>query len=133
VTVKPPRLFTAAQLKELRPPEILDGTRFVARGFNVVFGASGAYKSFYVLGAALRLAQSIPVVYLAAEGAGGLSARVDAWCDYHKLPPGNIQFVCEEVNLRESSSVVSLGKAIASHKPQILTIDTIARCMVGGD
>lgn len=130
---KSPRLFTAAQLKELRPPEILDGTKFVARGFNVVFGASGAYKSFYVLGAALRLAQSIPVVYLAAEGAGGLSARVEAWCDYHKLPPGDIQFVCEEVNLRETAAVAALGRTIGPLKPQMLTIDTMARCMVGGD
>jgi hypothetical protein len=133
MTHPPLRLFSAAQLKELPPPAFLDGSRFVARGFNVVFGASGAYKSFYVLGMALRLAQSIPVVYLAAEGAGGLSARVEAWCDYHQLPPGNIQFVCEEVNLREPGAVASLGNAIAPLRPQMLTIDTLARCMVGGD
>jgi hypothetical protein len=127
------RLFTAEQLKELPPPEVLDGTRFVARGFNVIFGASGAYKSFYVLDAALRLAQMMPVVYLAAEGAGGLSARVEAWCDYYKLPPGNLHFVCEEINLREPAHVATLGKTIAHLKPQMLTIDTLARCMVGGD
>ena len=129
----PIRLFTAEQLKELPPPEFLDGSRFVSRGFNIIFGASGAYKSFYVLSAALRIAQTKPVVYLAAEGAGGLNARVEAWCEHYKSPPGQIHFVCQEINLREPPAVTALAKAVSSLKPQTLVIDTLARCMVGGD
>lgn len=129
----PLRLYSADQLKELPPPTFLDGTRFVAQGFNVIFGASGAYKSFYVLGSVLQIAQTRSVVYLAAEGAGGLSRRVEAWCDYYKSSPGNIHFVCEEVNLRDPAAVKHLALSIASLKPENLVIDTLARCMVGGD
>lgn len=129
----PLRLIRADQLNTLPPTEILSGTRFVARGLNVVFGASGAYKSFYVLDAALRVAQSLPVAYVAAEGAGGLNGRVSAWCEYHQLPPGNLYFICQEVNLRDSDAVVALGKALNPISPKLIVIDTLARCMLGGD
>lgn len=127
------RLIRADKLHELPPTETLSGTRFIARGLNVVFGASGAFKSFYVLGAALRTAQSLPVAYIAAEGAGGLGGRVGAWCDYHKTPPGNLSFICEEINLRDSAAVSSLAAVLKPLKPQLIVIDTLARCMVGGD
>lgn len=129
----PLRLIRADQLNTLPPTEILSGTRFVARGLNVVFGASGAFKSFYVLDAALRTAQSLPVAYVAAEGAGGLNARVSAWCKYHKLPPGDLHFICEEVNLRDTAAVNRLGLTLNPIKPKLIVIDTLARCMVGGD
>lgn len=129
----PLRLIAADKLSELPPTEILGETRFVARGLNVVFGASGAFKSFYVLDAALRTARSLPVAYVAAEGAGGLYGRVSAWCDYYKSSPGNLHFICEEVNLRDPEAVARLGSALAPIKPKLIVIDTLARCMIGGD
>lgn len=129
----PLRLIRADQLNTLPPTEILSGTKFVARGLNVVFGASGAFKSFYVLDAALRTAQLAPVAYVAAEGAGGLNGRVSAWCDYHKSAPGDLHFICEEVNLRDSAAVANLSRALSPVKPKLIVIDTLARCMVGGD
>lgn len=129
----PLRLIRADQLNTLPPTEILSGTRFVARGLNVVFGASGAFKSFYVLDAALRTAQSLPVAYVAAEGAGGLSARVSAWCKYHNSPPGDLHFICEEINLRDTTAVNRLGLALNPVKPKLIVVDTLARCMIGGD
>lgn len=129
----PLRLIRADRLHELPPTEILSGTKFVARGLNVVFGASGAFKSFYVLDAALRIAQESPVVYVAAEGASGLAARVNAWCDYRKLHPGNLHFLCEEVNLRDSAAIAKLSSVFSPLKPKLIVIDTLARCMVGGD
>ena len=129
----PLRLIRADRLHELPPTEILSGTRFVARGLNVVFGASGAFKSFYVLDAALRIAQSLPVAYVAAEGAGGLNGRVGAWCKYYDSTPGDLHFVCEEINLRDSTAVNRLGQALNPVKPKLIVIDTLARCMIGGD
>lgn len=129
----PLRLYKADQLGELPPTKLIDGTKLVAGSLNVVFGASGAYKSFYVLGTALQVAQTLPTVYVAAEGAGGLNARVAAWCQYHQLPPGNLHFICQEVNLREPAAIIGLCKAIAPVKPQLIIIDTLARCMIGGD
>lgn len=129
----PLRLIRADRLSELPATEILGGTRLVARGLNVVFGASGAYKSFYVLDIALRIAQSTPVAYVAAEGAGGLNGRVSAWCTYHDCPPGDLHFICQEVNLRDSTAVSDLARALSPIKPKLIIIDTLARCMIGGD
>ena len=129
----PLRLIRADQLGDLPPTEILGDTRLVARGLNVVFGASGAYKSFYVLDAALRTAQILPVVYVAAEGAGGLNGRVSAWCKHYNSSPGDLHFICEEINLRDATAVTTLTTALRPVKPKLIVIDTLARCMIGGD
>ena len=129
----PLRLIPAEKLGDLPPPENLGTTRFVARGLNVVFGASGSYKSFYVLGKALQIAQSAPVLYVAAEGSHGLNARVSAWCQHHQSSPGNLHFLCNEINLRDESAVQQLGKTTAKLDPKLIVIDTLARCMLGGD
>lgn len=129
----PLRLIPADQLGALPPTEILGNTRFIARGLNVVFGASGAFKSFYTLDSALQVAQSAPVVYVAAEGAGGLYKRVTAWCEHYEQPPGQLQFICEEVNLLDSSQVNALINLIIPIKPALVVFDTLARCIPGGD
>lgn len=129
----PLRLIRADRLHELPPTEILSGTRFVARGLNVVFGASGAFKSFYTLNAALTIAQSLPVVYVAAEGVGGLYRRIQAWCAHNDLQPGNLSFICEEVNLLSSENVTSLISLTKPLKPALIVFDTLARCIPGGD
>lgn len=123
----------ADQIGDLPPTEILGDTRLIARGLNVVFGASGAFKSFYTLGASLSIAQTLPVVYVAAEGAGGLNRRVRAWCEYNGLTPGQLYFVCQEVNLLDSSQVGALVKGIQPLQPALVVFDTLARCIPGGD
>lgn len=127
------RLISLDQLQQLPPTEIISGTRLVARGLNVVFGPSGAFKSFYTLDAALTIAQSASVVYVAAEGAGGLFKRVSAWCEYNALPAGQIHFICEEVNLLEPACVAALIKLIKPVNPENVIFDTLARCIPGGD
>lgn len=126
-------LITAEQLKDLPPTEILEGTKFIARGFNVVFGSSGAFKSFYTLDAALMVAQTAPVVYVAAEGAGGLNRRVLAWCKHHGLTAGQLYFVCQEVNLLNVTQVADLLNTVKDIKPVFIIFDTLARCIPGGD
>jgi predicted transcriptional regulator len=129
----PVRLIPAGELSNLPPTEILSGTKLIARGFNVVFGASGAFKSFYTLDAALSLAQSAPIVYVAAEGAGGLHRRVSAWCEHNNLTPGHLYFVCQEINLLDNLHVQSLIKVSTPLKPMMTVFDTLARCIPGGD
>lgn len=129
----PVRLISADQLRELPPTEILSGTRLIARGLNVIFGASGAFKSFYTLDAALTIAQSLPVIYVAAEGVGGMYKRVAAWCEHNDLPTGQLHFVCEEVNLLDAAHVNALMTAAAPVNPALIIFDTLARCIPGGD
>lgn len=127
------KLIPADQLGELPPTEILSSTRLIARGLNVVFGASGAFKSFYTLDAALTIAQLSPVVYVAAEGAGGLFRRVSAWCEHNDQPPGQLHFACAEINLLDPASIKSLITASEPIKPALVVFDTLARCIPGGD
>lgn len=127
------RLVTVEQLKNLPPTQILGDTKFIARGLNVVYGASGAFKSFYALDAALHIAQTAPVIYTAAEGVGGMYKRVSAWCQYNGLPPGQIHFVCEEVNLLDPANIKNLIEIAAPIKPEMMVFDTLARCIPGGD
>ena len=98
----------------------------------MVFGASGAFKSFYVLGQALQIAQTMPVVYIAAEGISGMNKRIDAWCEYYKSKRGNLWFIPEEIDLLKP-----LGPMTEAFKKLpglgLVIIDTYARCLIGGD
>lgn len=136
---KPPateyETIKAEDLRHLPPAELLPGTHLVAEGFNVVFGPSGSYKSFYMLDAALSLSQKAAVVYVAAEGISGYQSRVEAWCEYRKLKADNLYFIREEINLMEGAAVTKLVVTLKKLKTriQLVILDTYARCMVGGD
>ena len=61
----------------------------------VLFGASGTFKSFLAIDMALHIAHGLPwlgrktaagsVVYVAAEGAGGLRKRLAAYARHHSI------------------------------------------------
>ncbi len=82
-------LLSAAELAALPPPSWLIDGMVPAGGLNVLYGASGAGKSFLGLDFALCTATGLAwwgrdvaqggVAFIAAEGVAGLSARVDAW------------------------------------------------------
>jgi predicted transcriptional regulator len=127
------QLIPAVRLADLPPTKHLGNTKFIERGFNIVFGASGAFKSFYVLDAALWISQTAPVVYVAAEGTGGLNRRIVAWSEYFQKPFDNLYFICQEVNLLQSAQVKDLINAIKPVAPIMTVFDTLARCIPGGD
>jgi hypothetical protein len=76
-----------------------------------------------------------PVVYVAAEGAGGLSMRVEAWEKLHECEASNVHFLPEAVNLLESADIAELLISLRGlpFAPQLIVIDTLARCLTGGD
>lgn len=129
------KLVKAADLRFLPPAQLIGNTHLISNGFNVIFGPSGTYKSFYALGMALNIAQKDAVVYVAAEGVSGLHYRVDAWCDHNGTDAGHLQFITEEINLLDSSIVTKFVNTLKSLKCQIRLVifDTYARCMPGGD
>ena len=124
-------------LANLPPLRYLLGDKLVAGGLNVLFGPPGSGKSFYALMLALQVAMNQPsdyALYIAAEGGNNLINRVQAWVKHHRQVPERIGFVCQEVpNLLEPVSVQRLLDATAKHKATLVVIDTLARCMVGGD
>jgi predicted transcriptional regulator len=111
----------------LIPGEIPEGA------FTVAYGPTSAGKSFVCLDYALRLAQSMPVVYVAAEGAAGYAARKLVWCEHHKQGAGRLYFIGEAVNMLDPREVDAFTAAIIAIAPRLIVIDTLARCMIGGD
>lgn len=141
----PPRLLTAQDLAKLPPPRFLIRDFLRERGFNVVFGPASVGKSFLVLDWSLCVAMGLPwhgqqtlsgpVVYIAAEGAGGLHQRVRAW----QLARGveeieNIYWYPEPINFfRGEDGALRARLDELPESPSLIVVDTMARCMVGGE
>lgn len=122
------------ELKKITPPTLLGNSHLVAKGLNVIYGPSATFKSFYILNHSLQIAQTSTVIYLAAEGSSGIYPRVNAWCDYYKKTPGNIEFICREVNLLKEEEVKTLIHSLVSIKNiEMVVLDTYPRCIPGGD
>ena len=118
----------------------------MAGGFNVLFGPSGCGKSFLALDWSACIAAGLswygqasmqgPVVYISAEGAGGLKRRYAAWKHARGVDsvPG-LTFIPEAVNLLDPAQVVRVQDTIDAlgEPPAMFVVDTMARSMVGGD
>lgn len=102
-------------------------------GFGGVYGPTGAGKSFYMFDAAAEVAQTVPVIYVAAEGAAGYAARKIVWCQHHGKDTGQLYFVAEAVNLLDLGEVTAFLDAVQPLAPALIVFDTLARCMIGGD
>lgn len=138
-------LLTYADLLDLPDPAwLIDG--LVPEGLAVLYGAPGTFKSFAALDWALSVATGQPwhgrdvrggyVVYIAAEGHGGLCKRVEAWRETHGRPDmTRVRFLAQAVNLLDAEQVERTRCTLATlpEPPALLVIDTAARSMVGGD
>ena len=120
-----------------------------ADGTTLLFGESGAGKSFVALDLAHCIASGQPfhghsvqqgsVVYVVGEGLHGLWARSRAWCRVHsvteKLP---LFFADAPVAMNAAAQVAELRTAIqgveAEHGPVVaLFVDTLSQNFGGGD
>jgi AAA domain len=142
----PLRCLSLPEIRALPPVAWLIENVLVALAFLVLYGASGVGKSFLALDWALTVASGLPwcghetrggwVLYIAAEGAAGLSKRVDAWCAERGVPePERILFIPDAPNLLDPISVAHVIERIDAmpEPPVLIVIDTAARTMVGGD
>jgi hypothetical protein len=141
------KLYTPAELAALPPPTWLVDSHILEHSFAVVYGQSGGGKSFTVLDMALCIAtgrpwadnvvQQGPVIYMSAEGASGLNERIKAWVVYNGWTGEltDINFVMEAPNLMDGNTVSQFINVIRSlpTPPVLVVLDTLARCVVGGD
>lgn len=123
----------ADALDTLPPVSWLIPQEIQAAGINVLFGASGVGKSFVALDYALQIAQTQPVVYVAAEGFRGIAARKIAWCQHHQKSAGSLYFIEENVPLLEDTTVQEFMTAMKALKPALIVFDTLAYAMTGGE
>ena len=145
--VKPSTVFhSIADVLKFPDPQWLIESILVKNSFAVLYGPAGVGKSFLALawGAAVatgrtwhdRHVRGGPVVYVAAEGGGGLKLRIRALGVRHGcLDNVPYWFVTEPVNFMDSNAVTAFitGIAKVAEKPAFIIIDTLARCFVGGD
>src|SRR5207244_8818067 len=101
----------------------------------VLFGQSGAGKSFVALDYSLRIAQDYPVLYIAAEGFAGYADRKIAWCKFHKRGAGHLYFPEDNtvVPLLDPHVVQTFIESVLPLGPKLIVFDTLAWCMTGGD
>jgi KaiC/GvpD/RAD55 family RecA-like ATPase/DNA-binding transcriptional ArsR family regulator len=141
------RLYTAEELEDIAPVDWLID-RYLARGeLTVLYGKGGTHKSFLALDWACSLANAgHVVVYIVAEGASGVTARLAAWKKRHgvaALP--SVWLMPSNVNLHRPDAVRAWLGAVDlfidadakrnghERSPSLVVVDTLARNFVGGN
>ncbi|MCD2134718.1 helicase RepA family protein [Rhodococcus qingshengii] len=109
-------------------------------------GAPGSYKSFATVGLSVavaagenweghRVPRSGKVVYVAAEGATGLRARILAYCELSRINPevleGRLFILPCPIQLGEFVDVAEAIELVQEVGADLLVLDTRARCTVG--
>jgi hypothetical protein len=74
-----------------------------------------------------------PVFYVIAEGARGLSLRVDAWSREHGVKPAGVSFLPVAVQLLDPGHLPAFTRLVTELRPVLVIIDTQARTTVGHD
>lgn len=127
------------------PVWIVDGL-LVEQGLAMIFGPSGVGKSFFALdllahiadgrtyGAAQREVKQKRVVYVMAEGAGGMRKRVRAYRHKYPVRHDNFKVINAQPNLMTPADVGEITQSIMeAGGANVILFDTLHACMAGGD
>jgi tellurite resistance-related uncharacterized protein len=108
---------------------------FIPRaGLVMLYGRSGAGKSFLALDWAAQVAMHGKVLYLVTEGQGGFPRRIAAWEAFHARPMGQlILFGFQAVNLLDEHQADELLTRLAHTQPALVVFDTLVNCTPGAD
>ncbi|MBV2180968.1 MAG: AAA family ATPase [Castellaniella sp.] len=110
----------------------------------MVYGASGAGKSFLVLDMAAAIARGLDwrghktkqgrVVYIAAEGAGGFRKRVRAYEQHNGVPLTNFGVIDAAPNFLQKPDAVAVARSVvASGGASLVVVDTLAQVTPGAN
>lgn len=129
-----PRLVCADNLADFPPLDWLLKDRILNHALNIIFGSSGTIKSFLQIYWALQIAQTVNVVYVVGEGLYGIPKRLRACADYYGLSTTNFYLWQEPISLMDPKLVTRDFLAKVFHlQPALIVIDTLSKCMAGGD
>lgn len=138
-------LLTRSALKQLPKAEPLIDNVLDQGTVALLYGKWGSGKSFIAWDWAASIAagrawQGRPTeqrraLYIAAEGAYGLRARMDAWEQGWKttVEDGQLDILPRPLNLTNAIDVCNLAALIKWNGYGLVLFDTLARCMVGAD
>lgn len=139
-------LLDPAAVAALTDPGWLLEPYLPSGAFVTVYGRPGSYKTFLVLDWAASVASGTwwlrrhavaqgPVLYVMAEGVGGLRRRVAAWEAEHNvhLAGRPIAWYPRAVNLLDAEWAEGLAQVADEMGAVLVVIDTLARSMPGGD
>ncbi|ABM04208.1 plasmid and phage replicative helicase [Psychromonas ingrahamii 37] len=119
--------------------------------FGVIYGPSGAFKSFLALSWGLHIATGLSwsghevtktgVLYIVAEGGVGVPRRIKAWCDHFidGEAPETFFYIKEPIHVANWPQNMALGETIkeieekTNSKIGLVILDTLARCFNGAD
>jgi hypothetical protein len=146
LTRNPFKLLTVREfLDRPRPGWVIKGLMPQA-DLGVVYGASGAGKSFIMLELVMAIVRGIPwrglrvrqgkVVYICAEGAGGFRNRVEAYCQHHGIDGGALPLLILDAvpNLLDVKQVKALAETIEQEPDVALIVcDTFAQMTPGAN
>lgn len=138
------QLLDAEELILRPPPSWLIEDILPAGGTSVLFGKPGSSKSFTALDWTICVGMGLPwqghqvapgpVIYIAAEGVGGLGIRIQAWkATFNVEKLEGIRFYPGAINLLDPERRAALIEVVSRQQPSLLVIDTMARSMTGGD
>lgn len=127
------------------PPWIVRGV-LPRAGLGVLFGESGSGKSFLVFDMVAAIARGAPwrglrttrcrVVYVVAEGAGGLRVRLRAYAQAHGVALGELEvaFVDDVPNLVDAAHCKAVADAVVgSGGAGVIVVDTLAQTTPGAN
>jgi AAA domain/DnaB-like helicase N terminal domain len=114
-----------------------------AESMGMLFGASGTFKSFIALDAALHVAHGLPwlgrktaqgpVIYIAAEGGSGLWSRVLAWHRTRNLrwQDAPLYVVPVAIDLRADAWRIVEAAQTLGVTPSLVVVDTLSQTYSG--
>lgn len=138
------RLVNREQLRDLPRPGYLVDKVLPAGCVALLYGRPGVGKSFLATDWACSIATRCwwlgrevvegPVLYVVAEGAFGIDPRIAAWEQARNIAEvKGVQWLRGAVNLLDKGWVGGLVDLAGELQPVLTVVDTLARCLVGGD
>lgn len=117
-----------------------------AAGLGVIYGDSGAGKTFYVLDQVAAVCRGVDwrgiktkkgrAVYICAEGAAGFQRRLAAYAQFHGVDLDDLDMgvITDVPSFMDKADIKALGLQLKKYgKIDLLVVDTYARVMVGGN
>jgi hypothetical protein len=141
-------LIDSCDLDQIPPPRMLLGEFIPHAAVGFLAGKWGTYKSFLATSWACSLAvgqpwqnrpefavpEAVRVLYVAAEGAAGISQRIAAWKSAHgPIPRGHLVVYPKPIKLTSEPDVAELAQIVGDWCFGVVIVDTLHRSAPGSE